>query len=281
MNEILDFIDRHELLLSKIGGGAAKIILLFIIIKIGTGLSIKMTHRVLRMQTKLDERRRDTLEMILSNLIRYTFYFIFLLTVLPVFGIHVGALLAGAGVVGLAIAFAAQSLLKDFLNGLFILVEDQFGVGDHVVINGVWGSVKSVGLRITSIQVWTGQVEYIPNGEITQVTNYSKENSIAVVDVNVGYQTDVEQALQITERVMLELKESEENIVGDVSVLGVQELNDSTYTIRAIAECNPYTHWGVQRNAKQRLRSIFAEQNIDLPMSKVVYMNQDFPMGNG
>jgi small conductance mechanosensitive channel len=227
------------------------------------------------MQAKLDVRRRDTLEMLISNIIRYTFYFIFLLTILPVFGIQIGALLAGAGVVGLAIAFAAQSLLKDFLNGFFLLFEDQFGVGDQVDINKVQGKVKSVGLRVTSIQVWTGEVVFIPNGEIKQVTNFSKENSFAVIDIKIGYKTGADTAIDLIKQTMDELKETEADIVGDAPVLGVQELNDSTYTVRAIAECKPNTHWGVQRLAKQRIRALFAEHNIDLPMSKIVYLNEN------
>jgi moderate conductance mechanosensitive channel len=268
MEPFWSFIDEHETLLRDVGTGVIKLILLFIVVRIGTGLLIRMTNRILRMQGKLEGNRRETLEMLFANLIRYTFYFIFLLTVLPIFGIHIAGLLAGAGVVGIAIAFAAQSLLKDFFNGFFILFEDQFGVGDQVIINNVSGKVKSVGLRITRLQVWTGQVVTIPNSEIKQVTNYSKENSIAIVDINVGYNIEVEKSIRMIEEIMMELKETEAAIVGDVTVMGVQELNDSTYTIRAIAECSPNTHWGIQRLAKKRLSAVFTEQNIDLPVSQ-------------
>jgi small conductance mechanosensitive channel len=135
--------------------------------------------------------------------------------------------------------------------------------------------VKSVGIRVTSIQVWTGEVVFIPNGEIKQVTNFSKENSFAVIDIKIGYKTEADRAIGLIKQTMDELKGTEDDIVGDASVLGVQELNDSTYTVRAIAECKPYTHWAVQRLAKQRIRALFSEHNIDLPMSKIVYLSEN------
>lgn len=274
-NDLLQFMNEHGPWVQKVGWGIVKIVILFVLIRIGIKVVTKLTKRALELRTHLDDRRKETLESLSINIIRYVFYFIFLLTILPIFGIEIGGLLAGAGVAGIAIAFAAQSLLKDVLNGFFILFEDQYGVGDFVIINGVWGAIKSVGLRVTTIQVWTGEVVTIPNGEIKQVTNYSKENSFAVIDVNIGYHSDVNRSIEIVEKVMNELAQEQENVVGEVSVLGVQELNDSTYTIRAIAECEPYTHWGTQRLAKQRLRMAFAEEGIDLPVQKIAYVNDE------
>lgn len=269
---MLDYLQNHDTFAKEIGWDIVKIIILFILIRIGIGVLNRVIERTLKMRTRMDERRKETLQSLFSNIIRYAFYFIFVLTILPIFNIHIAALLAGAGVAGIAIAFAAQSLLKDFFNGFFILFEDQYGVGDYIVINGVWGSVKSVGLRITSLQVWTGEVVMIPNGEIKQVTNYSKENSFAVIDVKIGYNTDAERAIEIIGKVMNELAEEQDTIVGETSVLGVQELNDWNFTVRAIAECAPYTHWGIQRLAKQRLRNTFSKEGIDLPLQKIVYL---------
>lgn len=274
-HHLLNYLQKHDALAQEIGWDAVKIIILFLLIRISIGVLNRIIERALKMRTRMDARRKETLKSLFSNMIRYAFYFIFILTILPIFHIHIAALLAGAGVAGIAIAFAAQSLLKDFFNGFFILFEDQYGVGDYVVINSVWGSVKSVGLRITSLQVWTGEVVMIPNGEIKQVTNYSKENSFAVIDVKIGYNSDVDRALAIIEKVMSDLGEEQENIVGETSVLGVQELNDWNFTVRAIAECAPYTHWGIQRLAKQRLRNAFAEEGIDLPLQKIVYLHND------
>ncbi|MCL6453960.1 MAG: mechanosensitive ion channel family protein [Alicyclobacillus sp.] len=277
-HHIVAYMNRHLGSFETAGWDVVKILVLFAVARLAIRVLSRVGQRLLRLRTRLDERRRGTLGSLFENLVRYTVYFILLLTVLPIFGVHIEALLAGAGVAGLAVAFGAQSLLKDFFNGLFILFEDQYGVGDYVLINGTYGQIRSIGLRITVIKVWTGELVVIPNGQITQVTNYSKENSIAVIDVNVGYLTDAETATAIVQKVMDELKAEQENIVGDVSVLGVQAIQDSNYTIRATAECAPYTHFSIIRLAKQRIHQAFVEQGVDLPMQKVVYMAQE-PIG--
>lgn len=277
---LLKYMQNHVVGLEHIGWELVKIIILFFIARIVIRLGRRVVKRLLSLRTKLDNRRRSTLESLLDNVLKYTVYFILLLTILPIFGVHIAALLAGAGVAGIAIAFGAQSLLKDFFNGLFILLEDQYGVGDYVTINGTSGTtgqVRAIGLRITMIKVWTGELVVIPNGQITQVVNYSKENSIAVVEVNVGFNTDTDKAIDVVQRVMNELKATEPNIVGDVSVLGVQAVSDTGYTLRATAECAPYTHFSVVREARQRIYKGFAEQGVDLPTQKVMYMHGGMP----
>ncbi len=251
-----------------------KIIILFLVSRLAVSVLNRVIKRILRLKAKVNARRRATLESLILNITTYTIYFIFILTAFPLIGINIGALLAGAGVAGIAIAFGAQSLLKDFFNGFFILFEDQYGVGDFVKINEIWGQIDSVGLRVTTIKVWTGEVEIIPNGQIGQVTNFSKDNSVAVIDINVGYDTPPEEAISIVEMEMEKLKNEDENIIGSVEVLGVQTLNDYNYTLRAIAECISYSHWDVQRAAKLRIRKAFDDFNIDKPFNKVVFLNE-------
>lgn len=252
-----------------------KIIVLFIVSRIAIVIGNRMIRQFFRIKGKMDERRRDTLVSLFSNVLRYVVYFIYLLTVLPLVGIDIKGILAGAGVAGIAIAFGAQSLIKDFFNGFFIIFEDQYGVGDYVKINDVWGQIHSIGLRMTAVKVWTGEVEMIPNGHITQVTNFSKFNSVAVIEVNIGYGTPEKDAIEIIENVMEEIKKSEENVIGDVAVLGVQKLNDSNYTIRATAECAPYTHWSVERLARQKIREALQAAGADLPYQKIVYLHEN------
>lgn len=284
MHQVWNWVSRytqghmHEL--QHVGWNVFKILILLIVAKVLVSTVCRVVARLLRLRTKIDERRRNTLEALIQNVVKYSVYFILLLTILPIFGVHIEALLAGAGVAGIAIAFGAQSLLKDFFNGLFILFEDQYGVGDYVMINGstsgITGQVRTIGLRITVIKIWTGELVVIPNGQITQVTNYSKENSIAVIDVHVGFQTDTELAVSIVWEVMQALKKSEKDIIGDVDVLGVQAVTDSAYTIRATAECAPYGQFGITRLAQQRIYKAFAAAGVATPTQKVVYM-QDSP----
>lgn len=261
--------------LEHIGWILVKIILLWILARISVSVISRLLERFLKTRRNISPNRLETFQALLKNTVKYSVYFILLLTILPMFGVRIGALLAGAGVVGIAIAFGAQNLLRDFFNGAFIILENQFDTGDHVVINGTWGQVRSFTLRLTALQVWTGQVEYIPNGQIRQVTNYSKENSIAVIDINVGYNTAAEQAINVMKEAVNQLQTSHESIVGDVAVIGVQALNDSNYTLRATAECKPYEQFGVERVARQKIRAAFAENNIDLPIEKIAYRKDE------
>lgn len=114
----------------------------------------------------------------------------------------VGALLAGAGVAGLAIGFGAQSLVKDVISGFFIIFEDQFSVGDYVVVSKAEGTVEEIGLRTTKIKSWTGERHVIPNGNITEVINYSVHNGLAVVDINIPYESNIEEVEQDIEEVI-------------------------------------------------------------------------------
>lgn len=272
-SHVENFFTDHLDYLSNIGWGIVKIIILFIIIKIGKSFLKRVISSTLEHQERMDKRRKDTLQSMLSNLIRIVLYAILILTILPIFGINIGALLAGAGVAGIAVAFGAQSLLKDYFNGFFILFEDQFGVGDFVVINDHWGEIYSVSLRLTELQVWTGEIVFIPNGEITEVINYSKENALALIEIEVGYHSEAQEALEVVGEVMHSLPDETEDIVGDIDVAGVNELNQSTYTIRDTAEVKPLAQWAVQRLAKQRIREAFNQRGIDLPLQKVVYLH--------
>lgn len=273
-NIIAEYGISHLDSIEYAGKTALKIIVLFVIARFGIRILTKVADRALNLHGKMEERRKKTLISLFSNLIKYTVYFILLLTVLPLLDVEIGALLAGAGVVGITVAFGAQTLIKDFFNGFFILFEDQFGVGDQVEINNIAGQVHSVGLRVTSLKISTGEIVFIPNSQITQVTNLSKSNSIAVIDINVGYDTDVNKAIAILKEVMDEIKREDSNIVGEVSILGVQSLNDSNITLRATAECMPLTHWSVERLAKQRAHQAFASQKIDLPIQKIMYLHE-------
>lgn len=271
MEFLLDFIKDYESLFKNFGFAFAKIVGLYILIRVLIShILSRLTRHLLTMQHKLTPKRRETLQNMLNNLICYSLYFIYFLTVLPIFGIQIGALLTGAGVVGIAIVFASQNLLKDVFNGFFIILEDQYGVGDHVIINGVWGTVKTVDLRMTSLHLWTGQIEFIPNSNIKQVTNFSKENSIAVLDIRISGTVEPKQAISLIEQAMTELKSTDSDIAGDIAIPGFQELNDTTFTIRTTAVCVPNTHWGVQRRARAHILKAFAEKRAEMSGQVVV-----------
>src|SRR5690625_635199 len=141
--------------------------------------------------TRVSDRREKTLHKLLDNTLVYSIYIIVFMTILQTLGVKVGALLAGAGVAGLAIGFGAQSLVKDIIAGFFIVFEDQFSVGDYVSVSGAEGTVEEIGLRTTKIKSWTGERFVIPNGNISEVINYSIHNGLAIVDINIPYESDI------------------------------------------------------------------------------------------
>jgi small-conductance mechanosensitive channel len=282
VKNVWQWYDQYSDVLLSIAGHVLQILLFFILARILIRITISAVNRLIKLQTvKMDERRRNTLLSLLDNMIRYTIYFIFAVEALSSLNIHVETLLAGAGIAGLALGFGAQSLIKDVLTGFFIIFEDQYGVGDLVKINQFTGTVISIGLRLTRIQAWTGEIEIIPNGQITQVTNYSKANSIAVVDVGVSYQTDLKRAMEVIQETMQQLKAENENIVGDVQILGVQSLGKSDVVIRVTAECKPTTHFAVQRQAYQRIKEAFDREHIDIPYTQQVILTHPVPTNPG
>jgi small conductance mechanosensitive channel len=196
---------------------------------------------------KFDQRRTKTIGKLIGSLISSTVNFFVIILVLSQFGFNLAPILAGAGVLGLAIGFGAQSLVKDVITGFFIIFEDQFAVGDVIQTGTFKGTVEEIGMRVTRIRNWTGEVHIIPNGLITQVTNFSSHNSLAVVDVTVAYEADLEKALQATKETVRRVYEGSDLIVKEPSVLGVQTVTNTDVTLRISAECRPNAQAEVMR----------------------------------
>lgn len=268
----------NENLWRDVGVGALKLVLIFlisgIIIRIGKA-SVRnifkvRTHSALR----VSERREATLIKLLENTITYVVYFIAIMMALSVFHIDVKALLAGAGIVGLAIGFGAQSLVKDIITGFFIIFEDQFSVGDQVRIGTYEGVVEEIGLRTTKIKGFTGEVNIIPNGSIVDVTNFSINNSKAIVDVSIAYQGDINRAEKVILELIEKLPEQYEDIVGVPELLGVQNIQAAEVTIRVVAETLPTKHHAIARILRKEIKNVLDENGIESPVPKLVMYSQ-------
>ncbi|WP_246067403.1 mechanosensitive ion channel family protein [Paenibacillus koleovorans] len=207
-------------------------------------------------------RRAKTLGKLLSNVISYTVNFIVIMMVLNQFGFNLAPLLAGAGVIGLAIGFGAQSLVKDVITGFFIIFEDQFAVGDVVQIGAYKGTVEEIGIRVTRVRSWTGETHIIPNGSIAQVTNFSVHNSMAVLDISVAYDADIDAAIELIRKTLHEGYKTNDNMVGDPKILGVQSMNATEVVIRVIAECKPNSNPAVTRLMNAWIKKAFDEKSI-------------------
>src|SRR5690625_3374841 len=208
-------------------------------------------------------------------MLSYIVYFTAFIMILSTLGIEVMPLLAGAGVAGLAIGFGAQNLVRDVISGFFIIFEDQFSVGDYVLVSGVEGTVEEIGLRTTKILSWTGEMNILPNGDITHVTNYSMTNGLSVVDVNIPYESDIEAAEEIIEEIAKTLPDKYDEILSVPEILGVQSLELSHFVIRVVAETEPSLQWFGERMIRKEMKEGLFKQGIEIPSPRLVMYSRD------
>jgi small conductance mechanosensitive channel len=183
-------------------------------------------------------------------------------------GLDITPLIAGAGVAGLAIGFGAQSLIKDIVAGFFILLDDQFHVGDVIQAAGVSGQVEQMTLRMTIIRDLQGTVHFIPNGEIKVVSNLTKEWSRAVLEIGVSYEEDVDRVIALLSEIGRSLAEDEsfgKLVLEPPQVLGVEALTDSQVTIRMLTKTVPFKQWEVARELRRRIKTRFDREGIRTP----------------
>jgi len=230
----------------------------------------------------VSEQRTRTLVGLLRSMGRVIIFVIFLFMLMSAIGLDLGPLLAGAGVVGLAISFGAQSLVKDVISGLFILIENQFAVGDVVRIEGVSGSVETMTLRVVALRDVHGVVHIVPNGQITKVSNLTRTWSRVVLDVAVAYKEDTDRVAVVMREVGAELWDDEEwkpLLVEAPEVPGVESFDSSSVTIRMTAKTLPLKQWDVARELRRRLKRRFEAEGIEVPSShsKLVWEGTEPP----
>lgn len=215
----------------------------------------------------LSEKRGHTVAQLLRSVGRVLLFVLALLLTLNQF-IDIAPLLAGAGILGLAFSFGAQSLVKDVITGFFLLVDNSIAVGDVVEIAGKSGSVERVNLRVVHLRGLDGSVHIIPNGQITVVSNMTRGWSRAVVDVGVAYETDLDHALGIVrdEAALMAADEHwKARLDGAPEVLGVQSLGDNAVTLRVLLRTLPGRQWEVGREFRRRIKDRFDRDGIEIP----------------
>jgi small conductance mechanosensitive channel len=211
-------------------------------------------------------QRIEALATVLRSVVTAIIGGVALLLVLGEVGIDLAPLLAGAGILGVALGFGSQSLVKDFLSGLFILVEDQFGVGDIVDLDtDISGVVEAVSLRTTRVRSVNGTVWHVPNGEIRRVGNLSQLWSRALLDIEVSHDTDVEQASAIIKSVADAVWKEHDEVLEEPEVWGVENLGPTGVAIRLVVKTTPSDQWSIARELRQRIKAAFDREGIDLP----------------
>ena len=229
-------------------------------------------QRIMAMAMGANNERYDlrisTVASLLRNLTSILISIILVLTVMDAVNIPLTPLLASAGVGGIALAFGAQSLVKDFLSGIFMIMEDQYGVGDQIDTGDVRGTVEDVGLRVTRVRDATGTVWYIRNGEILKVGNQSQGWSTAIIDVPVAYDENAGKVMGILEGVAAAIDADPafaDVLLEKPEVAGVNAVTATTMSIRMMAKTAPNQHWGLQRALLERSLTALAKAGVRSP----------------
>nr|WP_251035206.1 mechanosensitive ion channel family protein [Paenibacillus polymyxa] len=264
-----------------------RIIIIFII----TRIVIKVVYRIIdrsmgRKQEgkiRVNPRRFVTVGELLKNATSITCNFIMILLLLSEINIQVGPLLASAGVLGLAIGFGAQGLVKDVITGFFIILEDQFAVGDVIQTGTYKGTVEVIGLRTTKLVSWQGEVHIIPNGAIASVTNYSMSNSLAVVDIPMKADLSLDESVHLVKKSLVGIEERDLNIVKVPDVLGIQSMSTSEYVVRIVAECMPNSRASVERQIQGDVKKTleYREMNNQAALEQAAALEKDEGDGTG
>ncbi|MFP3916569.1 mechanosensitive ion channel family protein [Lysinibacillus telephonicus] len=234
----------------------------------------RIISRVLSLRIKSplgnSERRQQTIIKLLQSVLSYLVYFSAIVGILSAVNIQIAGLLAGAGIASVAIAFGAQSLVKDIITGFFIILEDQFGVGDYIRLNNAEGTVTEIGLRTTKILGITGEQYIIPNGQILDVVNFSVNNSKAIIDMQVGIDADIEKVEKLLTEYLKTLPAKYEELIDVPTFLGVQNVVGTEVTIRIVAETKPLEHYGIARIIRRDVKEILDKNGIPMAYPKMM-----------
>ena len=260
-NKILSF-------LSVLGISILQIIIASVFIKI-INFAVKKSFNS---NAKLSQRKKETLIEVFKSISKYLVYFVVVCSVLSNFGINIASIMTIAGVGSVAIGFGAQSLVQDIITGMFILFEDQYGVGDIIEINGLNGCVESITIRTTNIRSVDGNLHIIPNGQIKIVTNMSKEFNRAVIDFGISYEEDIDNVIFVIENELNRIFENNliDGLLLKPVVLGVVELAPSSVNIRISADTKVGENWAVERSIRKFIKNRLDKENINIPYPKQV-----------
>lgn len=265
MNKIL------KLILSKrIVGPIITVVLAFIIYRVIQTI----INKVFDFKGKrLDENKTKMIKDLITNVIKYFIIIMVFLIVLEIYGVDTKALIASLGIVGLVAGLAVQDTLKDFVSGITIIIEEQYGIGDVVKINGFKGEVISLGLKTTRVKSATGEILIVPNHLITEVINYSHSKSLAIVDIGISYESDLDEAIAVLNKMAESIAPKIPELTGKINVLGVQNLGESSVDIRITAETTPTDNFSVERKIRREAKLILEKNKISIPYPQMVIHN--------
>lgn len=250
------------------------VIIMYLSIKIGKYLIKKAVDKQVKSNAalSLDPQRAKTLGGVMKSILKYSVYFLGITSILSVlFG---GISFTFASIGGVALGLGSQSLIKDFINGFFILFEDQFGIGDYITIGNFSGIVQTIGIRTTIIKDFTGDIHSIPNGMISEVTNHSRGNTRFIVDVDIAYEEDIDNAINAIKECCDKFQKEHEDFINEpIEVSGVSALAASSVTIRTVGRTKPLTQWKMENELRKAIKITLDENGIEIPYPKTQLIN--------
>ena len=275
---VIDFLTKRinlDAVVEKIISVIFISILMYFSIKIGNKLIKKFVDRQVasKKSFSLEPQKALTIGEVLKSVLKYTVYIIGIGSMLYDILAKIPVALASAG--GFAIGLGAQSLVKDIINGFFVLFEDQYGVGDHVTIGQFSGIVESIGIRTTVLRDFTGDLHLIPNGSVLEVTNHSRGDIRFIVDVEIAYEENIDAAIEVIKKANTQFEEKyEDKLRGEIDVLGVLSLNASGVTIRVVGRAEPLSQWEMERELRKEIKIALDEAGIEIPYPKTAIINK-------
>jgi len=267
--------DAQEWIISELPGLLIIIIALIIGFRLLSALLKRLKKILVRRASKSEkgdapetEKRINTLIGILSGAIKVVLWIIFIMILLQKFGVNIGPILAGAGILGVAVGFGSQELVRDFISGFFILLENQIREGDVAIINGTGGLVESIELRTITLRDFSGVTHIFQNGKINTISNMTKEWSAMVFDIGVAYKENVDNVISVMKKVGDDLQKDPDfgnDIIEPIEIFGLDQFADSAIVIKARIKTKPIKQWTIGREYRRRLKIAFDDKNIEIP----------------
>ena len=269
------FKNGQNWLINELPGLLIVLVLFFLAFKI-IGFSLKKLKRTLlnradkndKVDTVEAEKRILTLTSIIHGLIKIILWVIVVMIILQKFGLNIAPILAGAGIIGLAVGFGAQELVRDFISGFFIILENHIRSGDVAIINGTGGLVEKMEFRTTTLRDFSGVVHIFQNGKISDISNMTKDWSAMVFDIGVAYKENPQVVMDLMKQVGDELQndpEFKDKIIEPIEIFGLDKFADSAIIIKARLKTKPIQQWAVGREYRKRLKYAFDQHNIEIP----------------
>ncbi len=285
MQEVTPWLMSMGVVVGKAGAKIALIIVLGLVAMRFLRLGVQQLEALLArtgkpadVDAETNRKRASTLTGILRTIVVALVWGVVIIEVLEQVGLDIRPILAGAGIVGLAVGFGAQNLVRDLISGFFIILEDQIRLGDVAVINGTGGLVEAITFRTITLRDFSGVVHVFPNGTITTLSNMTKEWSAFVLDMGVAYKEDTDRVVDVMRQVGEDLRQDPafgDKFAAPIEIIGVNDFADSAVVIRVRIKTRPLEQWNVGREYRRRLKQAFDARGIEIPFPhRTLYMGE-------